>query len=62
VNCLLGCIFTWSGSSSYVNNPVCINVLIEIKKVSIILKKSKNSVLAFNKVRCDQEGLFELAI
>jgi hypothetical protein len=22
VNCLLGCIFTWSSSSSYVNNPV----------------------------------------
>jgi hypothetical protein len=22
VNCLLGFIFTWSGSSSYVNNPV----------------------------------------
>jgi hypothetical protein len=22
VNCLLGCIFTWSGSSSYANNPV----------------------------------------
>jgi hypothetical protein len=22
VNCLLGCIFTWSGSASYVNNPV----------------------------------------
>jgi hypothetical protein len=22
VNCLLGCIFTWSGSSSYVNEPV----------------------------------------
>jgi hypothetical protein len=22
VNCLLDCIFTWSGSSSYVNNPV----------------------------------------
>jgi hypothetical protein len=22
VSCLLGCIFTWLGSSSYVNNPV----------------------------------------
>jgi hypothetical protein len=22
MNCLLDCIFTWSGSSSYVNNPV----------------------------------------
>jgi hypothetical protein len=22
VKCILGCIFTWSGSSSYVNNPV----------------------------------------
>jgi hypothetical protein len=35
VNCLLGCIFTWSGSSSYVNNPVFIEITMTMYASSI---------------------------
>jgi hypothetical protein len=31
MNCILGCIFTWSGSSSYVNNPLYAIVIVIVR-------------------------------